>query len=73
MLKKIYYELAAIRKELQSIRCAMEYSKEKRAVAIGIDFSGDGKKDFTPDLSSLDWENALKRLEKANHQGEINN
>lgn len=67
MLKKIYYELVGIRKELQSIRYAMERIKERKAVTVGIDLS-DGK-DFTPDLSSLDWEKALKRLEKANHQG----
>lgn len=68
MFKNIYRELVAIRKELQSIRNAMESVKEKKKVFIGADFAGEGTMSYSSIVSLSDWENALTRLEKANHQ-----
>lgn len=61
MLIKIYKELVAIRKELQSIRNAMELVGERKHKSIVENTS-------INDISvSMDWDAALKRLEKFNH------
>ena len=66
MLRKIYKELVAIRKELQSIRIAMEPEKKKKSIMIGIDLCDKDSADFTPILAD-EWEKALERMESANH------